>query len=273
MSTVKYPNRKMYILAGLQPNEDATGGPWFTDGVLDQELLDQLASQLEWKISQMSWKQITDNKDHLTGPDNVQSRKRKEPDAGFEHDQAKEKTRRKDAEDAAEALIDRNHHGSSSAKQKTLPQTSSKAYVPHPAGYRKYPTLRELTDFVNKSRFVREDIPEANMSQLLDIMAYDDRIIKITSSDGSTPIMYKARRTIPAIEVERQFKEGRLDEDARMNAIRDFEVAKLGNGGITEIPCGRCPVFDMCEVGGPVNPSNCVYFEEWFEKLESGLSW
>ena len=32
---VKYPNRKTYMLAKLQPSENVTGGPFYTDGVLD----------------------------------------------------------------------------------------------------------------------------------------------------------------------------------------------------------------------------------------------
>jgi hypothetical protein len=29
-----------------------------------------------------------------------------------------------------------------------------------------------------------------------------------------------------------------------------------------QAPCGRCPVFDFCKDGGPINPRECVYFEE-----------
>ncbi|AEO70571.1 uncharacterized protein THITE_2122199 [Thermothielavioides terrestris NRRL 8126] len=42
----------------------------------------------------------------------------------------------------------------------------------------------------------------------------------------------------------------------------------LGNG-LTEAPCGRCPVFDLCEEGAPVSPSNCVYFLQWLELEEA----
>ncbi|KAF2454687.1 RNA polymerase Rpc34 [Lineolata rhizophorae] len=39
--------------------------------------------------------------------------------------------------------------------------------------------------------------------------------------------------------------------------------------GITEAPCGSCPVFDLCEEGGPVNAGNCIYFAEWLETEEA----
>ncbi|TFY74821.1 hypothetical protein EWM64_g9191 [Hericium alpestre] len=33
--------------------------------------------------------------------------------------------------------------------------------------------------------------------------------------------------------------------------------------GWAEAPCARCPVFDFCKDGGPTNPRECEYFEEW----------
>ena len=35
--------------------------------------------------------------------------------------------------------------------------------------------------------------------------------------------------------------------------------------GWTEAPCGRCPIFEFCEENGPVNASNCRYFDDWLE--------
>jgi len=43
-----------------------------------------------------------------------------------------------------------------------------------------------------------------------------------------------------------------------------FGMEPPGNG-LTEVPCGRCPVFELCEEGGPVSPANCVYFDQWLE--------
>ncbi|KDQ54551.1 hypothetical protein JAAARDRAFT_38229 [Jaapia argillacea MUCL 33604] len=33
--------------------------------------------------------------------------------------------------------------------------------------------------------------------------------------------------------------------------------------GLNEAPCGRCPTFEFCKDGGPVNPSECVYYDRW----------
>ncbi|KAK9328323.1 RNA polymerase Rpc34 [Lipomyces starkeyi] len=44
IKSVKYPTRKIYMLASLQPSIDVTGGPWFTDSELDTEFISSLLS-------------------------------------------------------------------------------------------------------------------------------------------------------------------------------------------------------------------------------------
>ena len=36
--------------------------------------------------------------------------------------------------------------------------------------------------------------------------------------------------------------------------------------GWSQAPCGRCPQFDFCKEGGPVNPQQCVYYDEWLAR-------
>lgn len=293
MSTVKYPNRKMYILAALQPGEDATGGAWFTDGVLDYDLMETLATILLRRISELSWKQVIDVEESSGGSGNNVSRKRKEPDDGFDSaSKGKEKMRRDNNEAIGEAKFGSSgaegddHHEPPHRKHHGNSKRSKKTYVPFPAGYQKYPTLKDLTKYVNDNDFLQSgNIPENNISQLLDVMVYDDRIIKVKPSpDDSAPTMFKSRKDVgqvaAEIALEGRMREKGHDEAIREKLFREIEISILGNGGITEIPCGRCPVFDMCEIGGPVNPNNCKYFEEWFVKLESrkdggdeGLAW
>lgn len=55
---VKYPTRKMYMLAGLAPSEDITGGAWFTDGVLDASFINSVAGFIEFTVSQRSWYKV-----------------------------------------------------------------------------------------------------------------------------------------------------------------------------------------------------------------------
>jgi len=41
---VKYPTRKIYMMAHLQPSVELTGGPWYTDNELDTEFIKLLCS-------------------------------------------------------------------------------------------------------------------------------------------------------------------------------------------------------------------------------------
>ena len=51
----------------------------------------------------------------------------------------------------------------------------------------------------------------------------------------------------------------------------EAEAMKRGNG-LTEAPCGRCPVIDLCGKGGAINAASCVYYTEWLEKGMSSVS-
>ncbi|KAI0638327.1 RNA polymerase Rpc34 subunit-domain-containing protein [Trametes polyzona] len=35
--------------------------------------------------------------------------------------------------------------------------------------------------------------------------------------------------------------------------------------GLDQDPCVRCPTFDFCQSGGPVNPQECLYYEGWLD--------
>ncbi|KZT63169.1 hypothetical protein DAEQUDRAFT_734121 [Daedalea quercina L-15889] len=43
-----------------------------------------------------------------------------------------------------------------------------------------------------------------------------------------------------------------------------------GGLGLGQAPCTRCPTFDFCKPGGPVNPNECVYYGEWLGVAPGG---
>ncbi|KAI0705529.1 RNA polymerase Rpc34 subunit-domain-containing protein [Earliella scabrosa] len=45
-------------------------------------------------------------------------------------------------------------------------------------------------------------------------------------------------------------------------AVRQERMAG-GGGGLAQTPCVRCPTFDFCKDGGPVNPKECTYYTTW----------
>lgn len=108
--------------------------------------------------------------------------------------------------------------------------------LPMPAGYQGYPTLHELTLFVENANIFSQTLAANDIQQLLDIMCYDDRIVSVVN--GSEGVSYRALR----------------------KSLKDEDEL---HGLLSEVPCGRCPVFDLCEEGGPVSPGNCEYFNDW----------
>ncbi|CAG8972910.1 hypothetical protein HYALB_00001330 [Hymenoscyphus albidus] len=109
-----------------------------------------------------------------------------------------------------------------------------------PANFDGYPSVERITQYVYQLGVTKDTVLEKKeIKQVLDIMILDGDVEQVVSG---TKIGYKATRK--ALR-----KEERID------------VASVYN----EAPCGRCPVFDVCEEGGPVAPSSCQYLQEWLE--------
>ena len=205
IKSVRWPNRVFYMLSSLQPSEDVTGGPWFTDGELDTDFIDILCGQIALFV---------ESKSFYRGPSSGRGVK-------------KDGKRKVSKPELDEAL----------AKEFAEPRPKSKDRLMHfPPGYRGYPTLHEIMAWLNSSGISEVPLTEEHVRQLMDILYYDRRVQKVL---GGTA--YKAERR-----------------------ISEAESSHPGNG-LTEAPCGRCPVFSLCEEGGPVSASNCEYFKEWLD--------
>ena len=203
VKVAKYPNRKTYMLAKLQPSEDVTGGPFYTNGELDEEFVHQMSSWTERYIIAKSWYH----------PPPAEHKKRSNTNMTQEQ-----------AEELRAAEFQKRGPG----------RARSKAMIPMHPGYKGYPTLSEVTRAINESGLSNVTMKESEMQQLLDVLYWDGRLEKLR--DGKA---YRATKQVHG-------------EDG----------VELGNG-LTEAPCGRCPVFDLCEEDGPVNARSCEYFEEW----------
>ena len=119
-------------------------------------------------------------------------------------------------------------------------KTEYERLLPLPAGYQEYPTVDEMTAFIlDKEVSKGTTLSSQEIQQLLDLLVYDGKIERLVA--GPEAFAYKS--------VRKTF----LEEDEQMNSV------------LTEAPCGRCPVFDLCEEGGPVGPSNCEYFNDWLD--------
>ena len=202
IQSAKFPKRKIYILAHLQPSDDVTGGPFYTDGLLDEEFVHQLCLWAERYVLGRSWY-------HPSSKTLQKKRKRS-----------------KLSEEEAEEL--RAQEFREAEKEKTM------VMKPMPPGYTGYPTLPEITKAVNESGLSGVIMKEAEMRQLMEILCWDNRLMKVMGGRG-----FKA---------------------VRIGGGKDGVKAQ---NGLTEAPCGRCPVFDLCEESGPVNARTCTYFQDW----------
>ena len=218
MKSVEHPTRKMYIKSSLQPSDRATGGPWFTDGELDEEFIGLISRVLYQYIQKRSWYETRD------------------------HDRSKKNAKKVHGKMSPEQIKAVRYREMGPVKVEDLEEApKARLYdrlLPLPADYQGYPTVHELTSFIEDKKLARDTTLSAEeIQQLLDLLVYDGRIEKLIISGDA--FAYKA--------VRKTF----LDEDDQLDSV------------LTEAPCGRCPVFDLCEEGGPVGPSNCEYFTEW----------
>lgn len=227
MKSVEHLNRKMYIKTSLTPSDKATGGPWYTDGELDEEFIETIQNVLYRQILSKSFYKSS-------GMGGI--KKPRKPSKSSTKSTTEEAKAARDAALNPEIKVEKD--GERAAKRRKEDK-DLEALLPLPAGYQGYPTLDELTLFVDNLGVSSSTLTKDEISQLLDVLCFDKKIEKIVS--GPEAFAYKAVR-----------KSARELEDGPSN-------------GLTEAPCGRCPVFELCEEGGPVAPSNCVYFQQWLD--------
>jgi DNA-directed RNA polymerase III subunit RPC6 len=270
MKSVKHPQRKMFIVAGLQPSEEATGGAWYTDGSLDSDLITVIVDRIEDFVSQKSWRPVAEESQPLTDSSN---NKRKAPHDGFD-EKGKGKSKMARIDD------DQPRSVSPELKRKSKHHKfhAHKVWASQEAGYSGYPTLPDITRHINNSKITNSIFPQNAIGQLLEIMVYDERLFKVERStrgdelpdeaEEDTITMFRCFKS-PAARAEEQERARKYVSDSsavRKAARRQFELEEIGRGGTSEVPCLKCPAFELCGDGGPVNAVTCPYFDEWYVK-------
>ncbi|TIA08644.1 RNA polymerase Rpc34, partial [Aureobasidium pullulans] len=226
VKSIKNPAQKIYMLHHLSPNEDVTGGPWFSDGELDVELIAITAEAVIHFIAQNSWKTVYIKREPTPETNNISA------------DGTTKKRKRNDAGDIE------------GAHPKSRRSGGYEIQISYPAGWRHYPTLSAIHHFIIEANFLKEggNLAESDLQNLLDVLIFDERIERIGNGYRTCKGVYGPT------EAMKNISQGRAAGDA----VEDEE----GNG-LSQAPCGRCPVFNLCEDGGPVNAKNCEYFQTW----------
>ncbi len=223
----KYPNRKTYMIAKLQPSEDVTGGAFFTDGDLDEEFINQMSRWAERYIIGKSWWHPPQREyKKRSSSETTQEQAEELPPPPGSQKKTGPKMTQKQAEELKAAEFRKQDYG----------RDRSKAMKPWHPGYQDFPTLSTITKAINEFGLSDIKLKESEMKRLLDNLCYDGRVETIENGK-----FYMA-----------------------VKEVHGEDGVKLENG-LTESPCGRCPVFDFCEEGGPVNANSCEYFQEWLQ--------
>jgi DNA-directed RNA polymerase III subunit RPC6 len=224
---VKQTGKIIYMLAELTPSEDVTGGAWFTDGVLDSNFIKILAYFIEFFVSRKSWYEVS------TTTDPHKHRNKRQKISG-------------------------------SAAKLDL----EKQYLPYPAGYQGYPTVPLVAAEVNKSGITPVNMVEESIGQLLEMLCYDNKLVALENGQFykavKKPNEVKKPKELCGVE-DLGLKQGDDANDTKEDTAEDENIM-AGRGGMTEAPCGQCPVFKLCTPGGAVSPETCKYFDSWLEK-------
>ncbi|OTB02656.1 hypothetical protein M426DRAFT_74437 [Hypoxylon sp. CI-4A] len=234
-TTVENASKKMWIKFGLQPSARATGGPWYTDQYLDEAFIDVLQA-LALRIIKEKGSYRS------TGERNTRSASPILPKKGVIRGGLSEAAM-KSKKRSADAM------SKDDAAPVTGPVTKVRGAVrlPLPAGYNGYPTTEEITKDIIAMNVARgQPLRAEHVQELIDILVWENRVEPVKMGDR---VGYRITR------ISKQNPEPtKLDSE-------DFWEPRTN--GLTTVPCGKCPVFELCEEGGPVWAGGCEYFDTW----------
>ncbi|ODA79362.1 hypothetical protein RJ55_04955 [Drechmeria coniospora] len=245
---VEHPNKKMYIKASIRPSDRATGGPWYTDQNLDEAFIEELQRVVFDFVKRQSGYLSTHCSSGGGGGGGGGGTARTQvPKKGVLKGGAVERGQKRGAQEMM------SKPASKAAKTATAaPLRREPALLPLPAGYTGYPTVRDIARLLSSSGITNNTIlSEEDVRKLVDVLVWDNLL---------EPVKIAGKLGFRVARVAKQSTEswaGREDPTGRAGGPEPYASP------YTEAPCGRCPVFDLCEEGGPVGPSNCEYFKQW----------
>ncbi|KAK8100665.1 DNA-directed RNA polymerase III subunit RPC6 [Apiospora kogelbergensis] len=239
--SVQNASHRCWIKASIKPSIKVTGGPWYADGDLDESFINILLNVVfDFIKDQGSYSTRAGGGSTARGASTSPVLPKKVL-KGKESDIAVAARGRKRDADAIT-----NDDESTPLKARRA-NTQQRILLPMPAGYNNYITLTEITERIAAANITRgTKLKESDVKQLLDVLIYDSRIeeIKVGRRVG-----YRAMRI--------------SKHDPANFVPGSVPSYDLPSNGLTEAPCGRCPVFELCQEGGPVWAGGCEYFDEW----------
>jgi DNA-directed RNA polymerase III subunit RPC6 len=234
--TARNPTKRMYILYSLEPAEESVGGVFYEGGELEDALVNVLSDLVVDYVDRHSWVELP--KAHPS----------------------RTKDARKKSKERQSSVLEENtkpYTAAANGQRFKIPigRVNEGALVPYPPSFRDYPDAQAILDHINDGKVLKEQrtLNIEDMNQLIKTLILDDRLEEMSKG------RYRS--------VRRVWKDG-LDNigahTAPLVAPVNNESSGIGPGnGLTEMPCGRCPVSQDCRIGGKISPDNCVYMADW----------
>lgn len=190
---VKNPTRKVYMLVGLEPSTEITGGPWFSESELDVEFINELCRVCLRYIASKSF--------------------------------------------------------------------SSKPGHLRATGFTGYPTLANVHEFIMSSGITSTDLGMEDVRMLLNRLVFDGDIERIVGVQGGVVADRSGRGGGSAV-MGFDDDDDEEDEDGDIFVYRAIQNDSV-TSSLASIPCGSCPVADVCSERAPISPANCEYYKQW----------
>lgn len=250
IKSIKAPAQRTYMLAHLTPNEDVTGNSFFDGGDLDESFRDELMNLIVFWVRMQSWADGGKKKKVRAKP--VEEEAANDAivieDDGDNNGGGKKRKRDDDDDDPLNAFVKPKFRSTAVS----LDPEAHYTQLIYRSGTHSYPTATAIHQFLTSSDAIKPTkaasltVPE--IQGCIDVLIWDDKLEKIQNSDG----IEWGYRTVRGVT----FKPP--------GATFDLEDMGRGNA-LTDAPCGRCPVFDICSEDGPINAAECVYFDQWLK--------
>jgi DNA-directed RNA polymerase III subunit RPC6 len=162
--SVKFPNRKMYLLKHLRPSEDIAGGPWQSEGDFDSALIAIVSQLVSQHVEQETCIRVPGNWNNYAPEDR---------DAVIAQKKAQVQAVR-DIEDGP---------APKAFRPPIDPNASRLVYRSSP----KYPTAASISAWITAREILRDkEVREDDMEQLLEMMVLDGRLEKISGTNYRT---------------------------------------------------------------------------------------
>ena len=248
--SVRNPAQRTYMLYHLVPSEDVTGNSFFDAGDLDESFRDTLLNLIIFCVRRDSWSEVKKKSKRDPSPPVIVP----EDDHTNTHEAtAPAQTRGKRKRTTKAADIEYADQQRRTKRRATRHDSVTQTYqLAFRAGSHSYPTVETIHQYISSSDAIKPtkaaSLTTHEIQSCIDILVWDDKLEKIRNPDD-TDWGYRTVRGVT-------FK----PPGTRFDDFEDF----LGNG-LTQAPCGRCPVFDICHEDGPVNPAGCVYYDQWLK--------